>query len=41
VYNGGYPANLAGYDIKTVINEVNKYPEYFNIELGECFRTNV
>lgn len=36
VYNGGYPANLAGYDIRTVINEVNKYPEYFDMELGDA-----
>jgi hypothetical protein len=34
VYDGGYPANLAGYDFSTVREEVRKHPEFFDLELG-------
>ena len=36
VYNGGYPANLAGYAVETVKNEVQNWPQYFNIQLGDA-----
>jgi hypothetical protein len=35
VYNGGYPANLAGYDMSTVRDEVNRNRKYFDLELGQ------
>jgi hypothetical protein len=34
VYNGGYPANLAGYDISTVKEEIDNHPEFFDLEMG-------
>ena len=34
VYDGGYPANLAGYYIGTVMEEVEKHSELFDLELG-------
>lgn len=34
VYEGGYPANLAGYDFSTVREEVRKHREFFDLELG-------
>ena len=36
VYNGGYPANLAGYAVETVKSEVQRWPQYFNIKLGDA-----
>ncbi len=36
VYDGGYPANVAGYSIRTVMDEVEAHPEYFNLELGQA-----
>src|SRR5271157_635719 len=39
VYNGGYPANLAGYAVETVKEEVQHWPQYFNIQLGDALGT--
>lgn len=36
VYGGGYPENLAGYDFTTVKGEVERHPEFFDLELGQA-----
>jgi hypothetical protein len=33
-YDGGYPNNLAGYDISTVMEEYDRYKALFDVELG-------
>lgn len=34
VFDGGYPANLAGYAVSTVQAEIAAHPEFFDLELG-------
>ena len=34
IFNGGYPANLAGYSVQNIMAEVNAHPELFNLQLG-------
>ena len=36
IYNGGYPANLAGYSTRTVQQELLNNAKYFDIELGQA-----
>ncbi len=36
IYNGGYPANLAGYSVQTVQEEVAAHPEYYGLEMGDA-----
>jgi hypothetical protein len=36
VYDGGYPANLAGYSIKTIEEELISNSKYFDLELGDA-----
>jgi hypothetical protein len=36
IYDGGYPNNLAGYSLSNVIREVDAYPQYFNLEMGDA-----
>ncbi|HMF33013.1 MAG TPA: hypothetical protein VKK79_16435 [Candidatus Lokiarchaeia archaeon] len=36
IYAGGYPANLAGYSVKTMQEEVANHPEFFNLQMGDA-----
>lgn len=32
----GYPYSLCGYDVRNVMSEVEKHPEYYDLELGDA-----
>lgn len=36
VYEGGYPKNLAGYYMRTVKEEIENHPEYFDMHIGDA-----